>query len=137
MNRKVLLIGGGVLVALCLVCVIIFAVIGGTAFFLTQGPAEVGDKFMTALKAEQWGAAYELCTAGLQKELGTPADLGTLVTRAKATPMSWSITNRNVNNDRAELSGTATFEGGDGTVELALFKSGNDWKVNVFNLTPK
>ena len=135
MNTKTILIIGAVVVMLC-VCafaaIIGIAILGGVG--LTQPSADVGEKFMTALKAGDYDSANGLCHPALQQKVGGAAGLKRLVESGKAQPSKWSFSSRNVNNDEATLEGTVTMAGGEGTVKLDLVKVGNDWKIIAFNL---
>lgn len=139
MNKKVLLIIGGVLAVLCCIGIIIAAAVGGLAAFgITQQPASVGDSFMGALKDGDYNKAYGLCTEDLQGELGGAQDLRALIEDADVRPTKWSFTSRNVSGDEAELTGDVTFTNNrEGTVELVLFKIDGNWRVAGFNLTEK
>ena len=121
-------------------CVAIFAVTGGaigTIFSQVAAPAGVGAQFMGNVIAGDYNAAYDLCGSSLKRELGSAANLGKRISDARAKPVSFVPSSTNLNNDRLEMSGTATFDGGrNGTFELVIEKDGNDWKVTGFNLKP-
>jgi hypothetical protein len=133
------------LVALVFLCVCAcggVAVLGGGTFaaiFSQIAPgATVGGEFMGHLQAGNWDKAYALCGPALQKELGSADALGRRVTNGKSQPTGFVPSNTNVNNDRLEMSGSATFiDGRSGTFELIIDKIGNDWKIVGFNLQPK
>jgi len=133
------------LVALAVLCVCgcggLFVVTGGaigTVFTQVAAPTAVGVEFMTAIQKDDYTKAYALCAPTLQSELGSPAGLSKLISNNNAQPASWSFSNTNLNNDRLELGGTATFTSGkSGTVSLVIDKVGNDWKVAGFKLTPQ
>ncbi|CAG0956950.1 hypothetical protein ANRL3_00617 [Anaerolineae bacterium] len=132
--KTILIIGGiGVLLCVCLFVVIIgIAVVGGLG--MTQPTADVGEKFMTALKTGDYDTAYGLCHPALQQKLGGASGLKRLVESGKAQPSKWNFSSRNVNNDEGTLEGTVTMAGGEGTVKLELVKVGSDWKIVSFNL---
>ena len=139
MNRKVLLIIGAVLLALCLLCgliigaVTLFPIVLG--FGATQPAADAGEAFMTALKSGSYPQAYGMCAPALQQELKSPQGLQQLVTNGKVQPASWSFSSRNVNGNSAQLDGTATFANGtQGTVRIVLAQNGSVWQVVGFNL---
>jgi hypothetical protein len=135
MNRKVLLIIGGVVLALCLVCAVFFVAVFALGMGATQPAATVGESFMTALKNGDYAQAYGLCAPALQQELNSAQGLQQLVTNGKVQPVSWTFSSRNVDNATAQLDGTATFtSGGSGTVRIVLNQVGSNWQVVGFNL---
>jgi len=135
MNRKVLLIIGAVLLALCAVCVVFFVAVFALGLGATQPAADAGEAFMTALKSGSYPQAYGMCAPALQQELKSPQGLQQLVTNGKVQPASWSFSSRNVNGNSAQLDGTATFANGtQGTVRIVLAQNGSVWQVVGFNL---
>jgi hypothetical protein len=135
MNKKIVLIAAGAVVALCVcafIAIIGFGVLGGIA--LTQPTADVGEKFMQALKTADYKTAYGLCHPALQQKLGNVQGLQRVIENGKARPTSWSFNSRSVSNDQGLLEGTVTMVGGEGTVSLEFTKSGNEWKVSAFDL---
>ncbi len=142
MNRTVAIVVGVVLVlcvCVCLVVAAVGAISGGSILALlgvTQPVADVGEKFMQSLKTADYSTAYKLCDPSLQKELGSVAGLKQMIERGQAQPVKWSFTSRNINNDTGSLEGTVTMQGGEGTVSLELVKSGTDWLVTAFDLSP-
>ncbi len=97
-----------------------------------------GNDFMNKLKDGDWARAYTLCTADLQSELGSAAELGKRITSGRAQPVSWNFASNDVGTKEAQLDGTATFSGNrTGTVRLVLDRAGNNWKISGFNLTPR
>ena len=136
-SKKILLIvGGGALACLCL-CIVIAAVafISGSA--LTQPAADVGEKFMQALKDANYDAAFATFHPALQKELGNAQGLRRATESGKARPSKWNFTSRNINNNDGTLEGTVTMVGGEGTVTIELVKTGDAWKIIRFDLQAK
>ena len=138
MSKKVLLFGGigcGLLLIACLAFVGIAFVLGMGG---TQPAAEVGDKFLTALKDGNYAQAYKLCAPALQQKLGSVQALENLIENGKVQPVKWSFNSRSVNNDEAELEGTVTMKGNrEGNVSLSLVNAGGEWQVIGFNLKEK
>lgn len=136
MNKKVLLIVGGLALVACLVCVVFVLLVVALGVGATQPAADVGEAFMAALKSGDYSQAYNLCAPALQKEVGgNAAGLERLVKNGRVEPTGWTFTSRNVENNVAQLTGTATFTGNrQGTVRVTLNQIGNDWKVVGFNL---
>jgi hypothetical protein len=142
MGRRTIFIIVGVVAGLCVLCGLIGVVaVAGGAFAgitLTQAPADQGEKFMTLLKQGDYDGAFELCTPELQQKLGDGDGLGELITRGNSQPTKWTINSRNVSGDRADLSGNVTFTGDrEGTLALVLFKNGEVWQVDAFQMKLK
>ena len=138
MNRKVLVIIGGVILVLCLMCVCIIGVAFALGVLGTQPAATAGEDFMAALKKGDYNQAYNLCAPALQRELGSARNLETRIKNGKVEPTGWTFTSRNVNNDTGQLDGTVTFTGNrEGNVRLVLTQVGGQWKISGFNLQEK
>ena len=134
MRRIVLIVGGAVLLLIVL-CVVLLGGSIAAIFQATQPVADASEKFMVSLRDGNYQQAYDMMTPELQTELGDASGLEERITSANRKPTSWSFASRNINNDRGEVSGTATFaDNVAGTVSIVLTKSGNDWKIAGFNL---
>ncbi len=144
MNKKTVTIIVAI-IGVCLCCALVavgFTVVGGAGtlaavFGATQPVADVGDKFLQALKDGNYTAAHALMHPALQQEIGTPQDLRRMVESGKAQPKNWTFTTRNIENEEGHLEGSVTMTGGEGIVTIDLAKSGDEWKVIGFNLKAK
>ena len=102
---------------------------------------QTGNDFMTALKDGDFDAAYNLCVAELQTEIGTVDDLAAMIDDSSARPQEWKFSSWNVTTDAnqnniATVEGTVTYQDGrTGAVTLELIKVGEAWEVMSFNLT--
>ena len=140
-TRNILIVVA-VLVIGCVVCAgAAFALTGGailTVFNAVKPITDASEGFMNALKTGNYDTAYALLSSDVQTEVGGNADgLKKLIEANNTQPVSWSFTNANVTNDRADFSGSVTFTGNrTGTGSLVLMKSGDAWKVAGFNLKP-
>jgi hypothetical protein len=136
-NKKTVVI---IVVAVAAMCVCACIAIIGIGFIggigLTQPTADVGEKFMQSLKTSNYDAAFALCHPALQRKLGNVQGLRRLIESGKATPIKWSFNSRSVDSDQGTMEGTVTMVGGAGTVSLEFIKSGSEWQVSAFNLTP-
>lgn len=133
--RKVILIVGGVVLLLLVLCGVLFG--GGILALMgaTQPVVDASDKFMTALRDNNFTGAYDMCAPSLQSELGDAAGLEAFVKDGGRQPATWNFTSRSINNDEGVVEGTATFAGGaTGTARVVLSKVGNDWKISGLTL---
>jgi hypothetical protein len=133
--KKVIIIGVAVVVGLC----ILVAALGfGGGMLLTQGAADVGNNFMTAITNNDYNKAWDTCHPALQKEIGSVQKLQQMIEGGNAKPVSYSFTSRNVENNAGKLEGTATLTGNrQANVVVSLAKNGNDWQVIGFNIKEK
>jgi len=140
-NKKIIVIGCGALVAVCLCVVVIGVVVGGTSLLgvlgLTQPIADTGDKFMQSLKAADYDSAYALMAPALQKKVGTVQGLRKMIETNHAQPTQWTFIDRNITGDQGRLTGSVTMQSGPGTLSLEMAKTGEDWKITAFDLKPK
>ncbi|MEO8285873.1 MAG: hypothetical protein ABI670_05520 [Chloroflexota bacterium] len=127
-KRSPLLIIGGIVVALVLVCVVSIFVLFGAVMNATQPLADAGNVYLTALRDGDYNKAFDLSTQTLQTEVGSAEGLQAALSAKQLD--SWSFNSRNVTNDQGTLAGTAKYKTGEsGTAEMVLNKVGNDWKV--------
>lgn len=127
-KRSPLLIIGGIVLVLVLLCVAGFAALGGLVLGATQPVANAGEAYMTALRDGDYSKAFDLSSTALQQEVGNAQGLQTGLSSKQ--PARWSFTSRNVSNNQGNLSGTTTYKDGtSGTVDMVLTQVGNDWKV--------
>lgn len=100
-----------------------------------------GNAFMAALQKADYQAAYELCMAELQVEIGEVADLQAMIEEQDARPQEWTFASWNLSTDTdqrqtAQVEGSVTYQDGrQGAVTLELIKVGEVWQVMSFNLT--
>lgn len=128
----------GVLGCGCLV-VVIGVVVAGTFVFVkqaTSGPEEVIHAFLEATAAGDYATAHDYFSAPL-KEAQSLEDFSAA---AGANPMLFKVTdttftNRSVDMNGAELSGTATLEAGtDVPVSFKLVKENGEWKLISYQI---
>jgi hypothetical protein len=93
------------------------------------GPVVAGaDAFMGALKDGRYEQAYARAAPSLQQELGDAESLGARI--GPYRPQAWSWSQRQMRNGIGQVSGTATWQGGNtGTAELELHQVNGEWRV--------
>jgi hypothetical protein len=127
--RRILTIIGGLVV----VCIVIFGVILGSAFFLTQDVAKAGDDFMLAIQENRLEDAFAMLGDEALEDVDLDAFSSTF---GDSELTSWSFNNRSVDNNRGELSGTAQFGETTYNVSLVLEKTDNRWLIIGYDLQP-
>ena len=130
MNRRILLIGCGVVALGCVACIGLFAVIGGGIFFLTQDIANASDEYLEALKQGDYQTAYDLSAPNVQNELGGVEGLQQFVNQTGFMPDSWNFNNRSIENNTGQLIGVVTLQNGTIVNTTMNFqKIDGDWRV--------
>ncbi len=146
------LIGGLLVLPLCLCGFCLISGLGATALGViglgglvaaeVRPAQEAADGFLSALRDEQWEAAYARCTPSFQRELGGPGELARQY-GGERRPATWSFSSWSVKSEngirRAELGGTLTVASGERmgfSIELRVRSAGSDevWEVNAFTL---
>jgi len=117
-------IGGGVLVAFV---AIVFVLV----FSLTRPVVDGADAFMGALKDGRYEQAYARAAPSLQRELGDAEGLAARIGAYR--PQEWGWSQRQLRNGIGQVSGRATWQGGNtGTAELELHQVNDEWRVVAF-----
>ena len=98
---------------------------------LTRPVVEGADAFMGALKDGRYEQAYARSAPSLQQELGDAEGLAARVGTYR--PQQWSWSQRHLRNSIGNVSGSATWQGGNsGTAELELHQVNGEWRVVAF-----
>lgn len=119
-----LAIGGVVLIAF-------IAIVFTLVFSLTQPMVDGADAFMGALKDGRYEQAYQRAAPSLQQELGSAEAFGAGIGAYR--PIEWSWSQRSVRNGIGNVSGRATWQGGNsGTAEIQLHQVNDEWRVVAF-----
>jgi hypothetical protein len=88
---------------------------------------------MAALRDGNYSRAFDLSSPDLQDEVGDASGLEAALSAKQ--PATWTFTSRSISNNNGQLSGTATYKDGtSGTVDMALSKFDNAWKVVGINM---
>jgi len=117
-------IGGGVLVAFVAIVFIL-------VFSLTKPVVAGADAFMGALKDGRYEQAYARAAPSLQREVGNAEGLAARI--GSYRPQDWGWSQRQLRNGIGQVSGRATWQGGDtGTAELELHQVNDEWRVVAF-----
>jgi hypothetical protein len=110
----------------------------GYLYFAGTPMVDVGDQFMTALKAGELQTAFALCAPGYQAQLGSadslPGQIGLMDSRQ---PVSWTLDSYQSRlNDQAILSGSVTFsDGSPGTAQITMQNLNGQWMITNVQIT--
>ena len=131
-------IGGGIAALLLLCCVgtVVFSLlIGGGVFAIfqaTAGPRDATTGYFQAVENSDWAGAQGYLSSSLRART-SPTDLQTQWTRRTAATGSvsdFSVTNTNITNNTATVTGTLRYSGGTSeTKTVNLVKEGDLWKI--------
>ncbi len=138
MNRKKLraVAAGLALIGGCCLAMIVYPLLKGEDIFNPAPTAdEVGEAFLSALKADEYQAAFALCGEDLQRELINADNLRYEIEKYQIQPENWVFDSRRLSVDQVELSGPADFRfHPGGTFQLTLRRYDKEWKIAVFYL---
>jgi hypothetical protein len=127
-RRSPLLIIGGIMLALLLLCGVGGFLLFNTVMNATQPVVNAGEAYMAALRDGDFTRAFEMSDTALQQEVGDAEGLQAALGDKQLA--SWSFTSRAINNAQGTLSGTTAYTNGEtGTVDMTLTQVGNNWKV--------
>ncbi len=133
-------VGGGIagVALLCCVGVVAFrALLGGgafAAFRVTAGPRNATTGYYEAVKAQDWAQAHSYLSAPL-RQTTTQAALQAnwqLRERTSGRIDRFSVTNTNITNNTATVTGTLRYQSGrEEPRTVLLIKEGGDWKIST------
>ena len=122
-------------ISCCLMMILYPALKGEDIFNPEPTPEQVGQQFFTALKNENYAAAFALCDDFLQAELIDPSNLQYIIEFYEYQPEDWEFLEPRVSTNQVELAGVMRFKlHNDGTFQLILRRDEDGWKVSVFHL---
>ncbi len=114
----------------CLGVIALVGLIIGIVFYATSGITDTADGFFAAANEGDYAEAYSMTSQQLQRQLSEEELQEFMAGNGldSVTDTSWA--SRSINNNRGELSGTATTAtGGSIPLEMELIQEGDDWKI--------
>lgn len=98
---------------------------------LTRPVADGADAFMGALRDGRYEQAYARAAPSLQQEVGNAEGLAARI--GPYRPRQWSWSQRKLRNGIGNVSGSATWQGGNGgTAQIELHQVNDQWRVVAF-----
>jgi hypothetical protein len=108
---------------------------GKDIFHPEPSPEDIGNSFLSALRDDDYRAAYNLCDLSLQTELVSQANMQYEIERYQIQPVSWEFISSSISKDQVELIGTAAFrQQSNGKFRLTLRWYEDGWKIAIFFL---
>ncbi len=125
-----------------LIIILVAAAAGGLAWgyysgainrLITRELAETSEKFLSAIKVDDYDTAFSLCSSDFQAELGSVDDLKRGIAHRDAIPTEWKLDllRMNGNNGEVEATGTLT-RGRRALINLALTRENRQWLISGF-----
>ena len=98
---------------------------------ITRELAETSEKFLSAVKVDDYDTAFSLCTTAFQSELVSVDDLKRGIAHRDAIPTEWKLEllRMNGNNGEVEATGTLT-RGRRALINLALTRENRRWLIS-------
>lgn len=98
-------------------------------------PEQVSRAFLTAMADDDYQAAYDLCSTGLQTELASAAGLRTEIEERDLQPAGWETLSQSISSKEVEYSGSINFQNAAaGTFRVTLRQYEQGWRVSAFFL---
>jgi hypothetical protein len=136
-QRKLLALFAAIsLLAGCSLMMILYPFMKGKDIFHPEpSPEDIGNSFLSALRDDDYRAAYNLCDLSLQTELVSQANMQYEIERYQIQPVSWEFISSSISKDQVELIGTAAFrQQSNGKFRLTLRWYEDGWKIAIFFL---
>jgi hypothetical protein len=100
---------------------------------ITRELEETSDKFLTAVRADDYDTAFALCSQAFQAELGTVDDITHAIAGRDAIPMEWQFNLLRMNGNTGEVEGTGVLtRGRRAVINLALTRENRHWLISGF-----
>lgn len=134
MSRKIMLIAASVVLVVSAAAILIAYFTGAIDRAMTRDMTSIGDRFMRAVRTDDYGVIVAIVTPALLEEIGpTGQNMQDHFNETDLRPTSWEFTIREYVGTQGQLSGPVVFtRGRQGNVELSLTKIGREWKISGF-----
>ncbi len=139
MSRKVIIIGASIVLVLSAAVILLAYFTGWIDRAMTSDMTAAGEKFMKAVKQQDYGVIIKLSAPDFLEEIGsTGQTMQDEVNNNDLVPTDWEFTERKIVGTQGQISGTVVFtRGRKGIVELSMAKIGKEWKVSGFYFEEK
>jgi hypothetical protein len=101
--------------------------------FLTRDLASQSEKFLAAVKTDDYDTAFSLCSSAFQHELGSVDDLKKAIAHRDAIPVEWKLSLFRMKGNNGEVEGTGNLtRGRRAVINLALTRENHKWLISGF-----
>lgn len=100
---------------------------------ITRDLATASEKFLAAVKTDDYDTAFSLCSSALQSELGSSDGLRSAIVDRDAIPTEWKLSLFRLSGSTGEVEGTGTLtRGRRAAINLALARENRQWLISGF-----
>jgi len=100
---------------------------------ITRDLAETSEKFLAAVKTDDYDTAFSLCSSAFQQELGSVDGLKEGIAHRDAIPVEWKLNLYRMKGNNGEVEGTGNLtRGRRAVINIALARENHHWLVSGF-----
>ncbi len=101
--------------------------------FITRELAATSEKFLAAVKTDDYDTAFSLCSSAFKNELGSVDGLKQAIAHRDAIPVEWKLNLFRMKGNNGEVEGTGNLtRGRRAVINLALARENRDWLISGF-----
>ncbi|GAP22627.1 hypothetical protein [Leptolinea tardivitalis] len=100
---------------------------------ITRDLASTSEKFLAAVKIDDYDTAFSLCSSAFKSELGDPDGLKKAIAHRDAIPTEWKLNLFRMKGNKGEVEGTGTLtRGRRAIINIALSRENRKWMISGF-----
>lgn len=101
--------------------------------FITRELAATSEKFLAAVKTDDYDTAFSLCSSAFKNELGSVDGLREAIAHRDAIPVEWKLNLFRMKGNNGEVEGTGNLtRGRRAVINLALARENRNWLISGF-----
>jgi len=101
--------------------------------FITRDLASTSEKFLAAVKTDDYDTAFGLCSSAFKNELGSVDGLRSAIAHRDAIPVEWKLNLFRMKGNNGEVEGTGNLtRGRRAVINLALARENHKWLISGF-----
>jgi hypothetical protein len=101
--------------------------------FITRDLASTSEKFLAAVKTDDYDTAFSLCSSAFKNELGGVDSLKQAIAHRDAIPVEWKLNLFRMKGNNGEVEGTGNLtRGRRAVINLALSRENHKWLISGF-----
>jgi hypothetical protein len=106
---------------------------GAFNLLITRDIAATSEKFLAAVKTDDYDTAFSLCSAAFKSDLGNSDGLKKAIAHRDAIPIEWKLNLFRMNGNSGEVEGTGNLtRGRRAVINLALAREKGKWLISGF-----
>jgi hypothetical protein len=100
---------------------------------ITRELAVTSEKFLTAVRTDDYDTAFALCSKAFRAELGSVDELRHSIAGRDAIPTEWQLDLFRMNGNIGQVEGTGTLtRGRRAVIDLSLSRENRKWLISGF-----